>query len=142
MWCLLCFGKGLELLCQHSLIKAQLCDACAHFSKSAAHTSRTLSLQGALLCQAALCQSDIECLLLHFLQVISAEAEMLRLAVCKLYSGRYIRVEDVMTASLSSRTQQVSTSQSWTQSWTPELGTAAEGNKPSGLVCNRMFGMA
>jgi len=34
--------------------------ACARFSQSAAHTSRMLSLQGVLLCQAAICQPDTE----------------------------------------------------------------------------------
>jgi len=43
----------------------------------------------------------------HFLRGINADAEVLRLAVCKLYPARYGRAEDVMTASLSSRTQQV-----------------------------------
>jgi len=42
--------------------------------------------------------------LLRFLRVINADAEVLRLAVCKLYPARYGRV---MTVSLSSCTQQV-----------------------------------
>ena len=47
--------------CQFSVIRAHMCvDACALFSQSAAHTSRTVSLQGVLLCQAALCQPNIE----------------------------------------------------------------------------------
>jgi len=47
------------------------------------------------------------CSQLQFLRVIDADAEVLRLAVCKLYRARYGTAEDVMTASLSSRTQQV-----------------------------------
>ena len=55
----------------------------------------------------------------QFLRVVNADAEVLRLAVCKLHPAKYGRVEDVMTASLSSRTQQVwlVTLQSWTQRW-------------------------
>jgi len=41
------------------------------------------------------------------LWVINADAEVLRLAVCKLNPARYGTAEDVMTASLNSRTQQV-----------------------------------
>ena len=41
------------------------------------------------------------------LRGINADAEVLRLAQCKLNPARYGRAEDVMTASLSSRTQHV-----------------------------------
>ena len=44
---------------------------------------------------------------LQFVQAINADAEVLRAAVCNRCPVRYSRAEDVMTASLSSRTQQV-----------------------------------
>ena len=78
------------------------------FSQSAAFTSRTLSLQGVLLCQAAFCQPDTESMLIAAaLAAINADAEVLRSAVRKLYPARYGRAEDVVIVSLSSRTQQV-----------------------------------
>ncbi|DBA87950.1 TPA: hypothetical protein ACH3X1_004937 [Trebouxia sp. C0004] len=74
----------------------------------------------------------------HFLRVINADAEVLRLAVCKLYPARYGRVEDVMTASLSSRTQQVLA----VDISDTKLVTATEGTKLFGLVYSKMSGMA
>lgn len=59
-------------------------------------------------------------LLLQFLRVINADAEVLRLAVCKLYPARYGRAEDVMTVGLSSCTQQV---------------VAADFSQPGGISC-------
>ncbi|DBB15671.1 TPA: hypothetical protein ACH3X3_003920 [Trebouxia sp. C0006] len=65
-------------------------------------------LQGVLLCQAAFCQPDTESMLIAAaLAAINADAEVLRLAVRKLYPARYGRAEDVVIVSLSSRTQQV-----------------------------------
>jgi len=54
------------------------------------------------------------------LRGINADAEVLRSAQRKLDPARYGRVEDVMRASLSSRTQQVmlgDMTQSWSQPW-------------------------
>jgi hypothetical protein len=54
------------------------------------------------------------------LQGINADAEVLRSAQCKLNPAWYGSAEDVMTASLSSRTQQVmfdDMTQSWSQPW-------------------------
>ena len=45
---------------------------------------------------------------LQFVQAINADAEVLRAAVCNRCPVRYSRAEDVMTASLSSPTQQES----------------------------------
>ncbi len=75
------------------------------FGQSAAHRPRTLSLQAILLCQAALCQPDTQSPLIA--AVLAGDAEVLRLAVCKLNPARCGRAEDVMTASLSSCAQQV-----------------------------------
>jgi hypothetical protein len=73
----------------------------------------------------------------QFLQVINADAE---LAVCKLYPARYDRVEDVMTASLSSRTQQVLVVD--ISKLDTKLVTAKEGTKLFGLVYKNTAGMA
>ncbi len=73
---------------------------------------------------------------LQFLQVIYAEAEVLRLAVYTRNSVRYGRAEGVMTASLSNRTQQVLAVNF------SELVRAVEGNKLSGLFYNSISGMA
>ena len=76
----------------------------------------------------------------QFLWVIITDVEVLRLAVCKLYSARYGRVEEVMTASLSSRTQQVLAFD------ISQLGTklvkATEGAKLFGLVYRNKTGIA
>jgi len=76
----------------------------------------------------------------QFLRVINADAEVLRLAVCKLYPARYGRAEDVMTASLSSRTQQVLAVD--ISELDTKLVTATEGNKLFGLVYMNTSGMA
>jgi len=52
--------------------------------------------------------------------------------VCKLHPARYGRAEDVMTASLRSRTQQVLAGD--ISELDTKLVTATEGNKLSGLV--------
>ena len=72
----------------------------------------------------------------QFLRVINADAEVLRLAVCKLYPARYGRAEDVMTASLSSRTQQVLAVD--ISELDTKLVTATEGTKLFGLVYKNM----
>jgi len=76
----------------------------------------------------------------QFLRVINADAKVLRLAVCKLYPARYGRAEDVMTASLSSRTQQVLAVD--ISELDTKLVTATEGNKLFGLVYMNTSGMA
>ncbi len=85
-------------------------------------------------------QHDTESLFIaeiqQFLRVVNAHAEVLRLAVCKLHPARYGRVEDVMTASLSSRTEQVLAVH------ISELDTATEGTKLFGLVYKKTSGMA
>ncbi len=77
---------------------------------------------------------------LQFLQVIYAEAEVLRLAVYTRNSVRYGRAEGVMTASLSNRTQQVLAVNF--SELDAELVRAVEGNKLSGLFYNSISGMA
>jgi len=77
---------------------------------------------------------------LHILWVINADAEVLRLAVCKLNPARYGTAEDVMTASLSSRTQQVLAVD--ISELDTKLVTATEGNKLFGLVYKNTSGMA
>ena len=74
------------------------------------------------------------------MRVINAEAEVLRVAVCSRCPARYSRTEGVMTVSLSSCTQQV-LAVNFSELDT-KVVTATEGNKPSGLVYNSMFGMA
>ena len=74
-----------------------------------------------------------------FLQFIKADAEVLRLAVCRLYPAEYGRAEDVMTASLNSQAQQmlaVGISELHTM-----LVTGKEGSTLFGLVNNTMSGM-
>ncbi len=69
------FGDTSRQLCCESSHISALMSAKSHqslkvlmhvpyFSQSAEHTSRRLSLQGVLLCQAALCQPDTESLLI------------------------------------------------------------------------------
>ncbi len=60
--------------------------------------------------------------------------------MCKLYPARYGRAEDVMTASLSSRTQQVLAVD--ISELDTKLVTATEGNKLFGLVYKNTSGMA
>jgi len=74
------------------------------------------------------------------LRVVNADAEVLRLAVCELYPARYGRAEDVMTASLSSRTQLVSAVD--ISELDTKLVTATERNKLFGLVYKNLSGMA
>jgi len=76
----------------------------------------------------------------QFLRGINADAEVLRLAVCKLYPARYGRAEDVVTASLSSRMQQVLAV--GTSELDTKLVTATEGTKLFGLVYKNTSGMA
>ena len=76
----------------------------------------------------------------QFLRVVNADAEVLRLAVCKLHPAKYGRVEDVMTASLSSRTQQVLAGD--TSELDTKVVTATEGTKLFGLVYKKTSGMA
>ena len=76
----------------------------------------------------------------QFLRVVNADAEVLRLAVCKLHPAKYGRVEDVMTASLSSRTQQVLAVD--ISELDTKLVTATEGTKLFGLVYKKTSGMA
>ena len=54
---------------------------------------------------AGMAQRGLSLLSQKFLQVSNTDAEVL--AVCKLYPASYGRAEDVMTASLSRRAQQV-----------------------------------
>ena len=60
--------------------------------------------------------------------------------MCKLYPARYGRAEDVMTASLSSCTQQVLAVD--ISELDTKLVTATEGNKLFGLVYKTPSGMA
>ena len=60
------------------------------------------------------------------MQVTNADADMLRLAVCKVCHARYGRAENVMTASCIQQVLAVDT----------KLVTAREGNKLFGLVYN------
>ncbi len=76
----------------------------------------------------------------QFLWVINTDVEVLRLAVCKLYSARYGRGEGVMPASLSSRTQQVLAVD--ISELDTKLVTATEGTKLFGLVYKNKTGMA
>ncbi len=69
------------------------------------------------------------------LRVINADAEVLRLAVCKLNPAIYGRDEDVMTACLSSRTQQILIA-------VTKLITTVERSTLSGLVYKNSSGMA
>jgi len=114
-----------------------------YFSQSAAHKSRTLSLQGVLLCQPALCQPDTES---TFIAAVHAghqcrcrSARVGSTPVCKLYPARYGRAEDVMTASLSSRAQQVLAVD--ISELDTKLVTAKKGIKPFGLVYKNLSGM-
>ncbi len=117
----------LRHLCQHSLIRAQLCQRlCPNSVKvqqpDHARSHCRVSFYAKL---RFVIRHDTESLFIaeiqQFLQGISADAEVLRLAACKVYFARYGRAEDVMTASLSSRTQQVlavdisEPTQSWSQ---------------------------
>jgi len=79
------------------------------------------------------------CSQLQFLRVIDADAEVLRLAVCKLYRARYGTAEDVMTASLSSRTQQVLAVD--ISELDTKLVTTTERHKLFGLVYKNTSGM-
>ena len=69
---------------------------------------------------------------LQFAQAINADAEVLRVAVCNRCPARYGTAEDVMTASLSSCTQQV-LAVNFSQLDT-KLVTATERHQLSGLV--------
>jgi len=60
--------------------------------------------------------------------------------VCKLYPAKYGGAEDVMTAGLSSRSQQVLAVD--ISELNTKLSTATEGNKLFGLVYKNMSGMA
>jgi len=84
-------------------------------------------------------QTHRACSLQQFLRVIRS-AQVGSTPVCKLYPARYGRAEDVMTASLSSRTQQVLAVD--ISEMDTKLGTATEGNKLFGLVCKNTSGMA
>jgi len=113
-----------------------------YFSQSAAHTSCTLSLQGVLLCQAALCQPGTES---PFMAAVLAghecrckSAQVGSTLARKLYPTRYGRAEDIMTASLSSRTQQVLVVD--ISELDIKLATAKQGR--FGLVYNNTSGMA
>ncbi len=76
----------------------------------------------------------------QFLRGISVDAEVLRLAVCKLYPARYSIAEDVVTASLSSRMQQVLAVD--ISDLDTKLVTATERTKLFGLVYKNTSGMA
>ena len=76
----------------------------------------------------------------QFLRGISVDAEVLRLAVCKLYPARYGRAEDVMTTSPSSHIQQVLAVD--ISELDTKLVTAKEGTKLFGLVYKNTAGMA
>ena len=65
---------------------------------------------------------------------------MLISAVCTLYPARYDKAENVMTASLSSRIQQVLAVD--ISELDTKLVTATEGNKLFGLVYKNTSGMA
>ena len=84
-------------------------------------------------------QTRRACSLQQLLQVIKT-AQVGSTVVCKLYPARYGRVEDVMTASLSSRTQQVLAVD--ISELDTKLVTATEGNKLFGLVYKNTSGMA
>jgi len=72
------------------------------------------------------------------LRVINAE--VLSFRECKLYPAGYGRSEDVMTASLSSRTQQVLAVD--ISELDTKLVTATEGNKLFGQVYKNTSGIA
>ncbi len=132
--------------CQHSLIRAYLCQclcpnlvtvqqphhACSHCRVSFYAKLRFVSWH------------DTESLFIaetqQFLRGISVDAEVLRLAVCKLYPARCSRAEDVMTASLCSHTQQVLAV--GISELDTKLVTATEGTKLFGLVYKNTAGMA
>ena len=76
----------------------------------------------------------------QFLRVINADAEVLRLAVCKLYPARYGCSEDIMTASLSSQAQQVLAVD--ISELDTKLVTGKEGSKLFGLVYKNTSGMS
>ncbi len=79
------------------------------------------------------------CSLQQLLRVIRS-AQVGSTLVCKLYPARYGTAEDVMTASLSSRTQQVLAVD--ISELDTKLVTATEGNKLFGLVYMNTSGMA
>ena len=104
------------------------------------HITHTLTA-GCPQCQAALYQPDTESpFIAAVLWVISADAEVLISAVCTLYPARYDKAENVMTASLSSRIQQVLAVD--ISELDTKLVTATEGNKLFGLVYKKISGMA
>ena len=76
----------------------------------------------------------------QFLRVINADAEVLRLAVCKLYPARYGSTEDIMTSSLSSQAQQVLAVD--ISELDTKLVTGKEGSKLFGLVYKNTSGMS
>jgi len=84
-------------------------------------------------------QTQRACSLQQFLRVIRS-AQVGSTLVCKLYPARYGRAEDVMTASLSSCTQQVLAVD--ISELDTKLVTATEGNKLFGLVYKNTSGMA
>ena len=132
--------------CQHSLIRAYLCQCLcpssvkvqqSHHARSHCRVSFYAKLR-------FVSWHDTESLFIaevqQFLRGINAVAEVLRLAVCKLYPARYGRAEDVVTASLSSRLQHVLAV--GTSELDTKLVTATEGTKLFGLVYKNTFGMA
>ena len=118
-------------------------DACAlTWSKCSSHIMHALtagcpSMPSCALSAGMTQKSKFIAEIQQFLQVINADAE---LAVCKLYPARYDRVEDVMTASLSSRTQQVLAVD--ISKLDTKLVTAKEGTKLFGLVYKNTADMA
>ena len=108
-----------------------------NFGRSAAHTSRShcrvsfgVKLRFVHQTQRASSQ----------LWVNNAAAEVLSLAVCKLHPARYGTAEDVMTASLTSCTQQVLAVD--ILELDIKLVTALQGNKLFKLVYKNMSRMA
>ena len=107
-----------------------------NFGRSAAHTSRShcrvsfgVKLRFVHQTQRASSQ----------LWVKNAAAEVLRLAVCKLHPARYGTAEDVLTASLTSRTQVLAVD---ILELDTKLVTALQGNKLFKLVYRNMSRMA
>ena len=97
-------------------------------------------MQNVLLHQAALCHLDTKTL---FTPAVLAGHQKCAgrqcTVVCKPYPARYGRAENVMTASLSSRIQQVLVVT--TSKLDTKLFTAPEGTKQFGLVYKNTSGM-
>ncbi len=82
----------------------------------------------------------------HFLRAVNGAADVLRLAVCKLYPATYglpdmRSVEDIMTATLQGRQAQTVLAVDISE-FDTKLVTAKEGNKLYGLVYKNTSGMA